>query len=276
MFSILPSQNETLSAASFRQHQWYVGKTKLRRSQHGRNFTRIISPRECWESRRSGSSTFRPRHRSKIRLNGTSTSEAASRISKNTFGGKGNRPTSSPSSLSSTHASNARERSGRCPPAFPHSPTPPERGGADAAPPSERGSGDGGVRKTPGDAGRVRRSKDAGGRGRSSGGVGYFELEQRLTEDEHTGCVGSGMLGPGITLKVYGDVWKWLDDIKVASLKNQVVEAHFSHVHVVSVARKAVIIAQVCLEWCTLFLPILLRFRLRANSARKKTRSAVR
>lgn len=89
-------------------------------------------------------------------------------------------------------------------------------------------------------------------RGGSSGrGVGYFELEQRLSVDEagagsDASSSSSGGRAPGITLKVYGDVWRWLVDGKVCALREQVVEARFSLVHVTSVARKAVAIAQVC------------------------------
>ena len=60
------------------------------------------------------------------------------------------------------------------------------------------------------------------------------------------GASGSGAgIGPGVTLKVYGDVWRWLGDPKVCSMKEKVVEARFSLVHVASVARKAAAIAQV-------------------------------
>lgn len=78
-----------------------------------------------------------------------------------------------------------------------------------------------------------------------SGGVGYFELEQRLRQGGLDGGANSSMPGPGITLKVYGDVWRWLRDSEVCVLQDQVVEAQFSHVHVVSVARRAAAIAQV-------------------------------
>lgn len=59
------------------------------------------------------------------------------------------------------------------------------------------------------------------------------------------GASDTGAVGPGITLKVYGDVWRWLGDGKVCSLREQVVEAQFSHVHVASIAEKAAAIAQV-------------------------------
>lgn len=79
--------------------------------------------------------------------------------------------------------------------------------------------------------------------------MGYFELEQRFgkeTVGSLGGASGSGAgIGAGITLKVYGDVWRWLGDPKVCSLKEQVVEARFSLVHAASVARKAAAIAQV-------------------------------
>lgn len=92
------------------------------------------------------------------------------------------------------------------------------------------------------------RSKDHRGigRGRVSRGVGYFELEQRVGKEiGGVGGVSGGVTGAGITLKVYGDVWRWLGDPKVCSLKDQVVEARFSLVHVASLARKAAAIAQV-------------------------------
>lgn len=97
------------------------------------------------------------------------------------------------------------------------------------------------------------RASGGGGGGRGGGGgVGYFELEQRLgvaatNEGERSaeGAEASGRDGISITLKVYGDVWRWLADDKVCSLSEQVVEARFSLVHVTSVARKAVTIAQV-------------------------------
>ena len=83
--------------------------------------------------------------------------------------------------------------------------------------------------------------------------MGYFELEQRLDVATAEGGGGSaassgatsGGGGISITLKVYGDVWRWLADDKVCSLREQVVEARFSLVHVTSVARKATKIAQV-------------------------------
>lgn len=84
--------------------------------------------------------------------------------------------------------------------------------------------------------------------------MGYFELEQRFGKEVTVGSIGrasgsggggGGGVGPGITLKVYGDVWRWLGDPKVCSLKDQVVEARFSLVHAASVARKAAAIAQV-------------------------------
>lgn len=83
--------------------------------------------------------------------------------------------------------------------------------------------------------------------------MGYFELEQRLDVATAQGGGGSaassgatsGGGGISITLKVYGDVWRWLADDKVCSLREQVVEARFSLVHVTSVARKATTIAQV-------------------------------
>eukprot|EP00903_Cladosiphon_okamuranus_P021119 g19400.t1 len=91
-----------------------------------------------------------------------------------------------------------------------------------------------------------------GGSGGSGGGVGYFELEQRLSAAAAEG--GARSAAPGarkssgggisITLKVYGDVWRWLADDKVCSLREQVVEARFSLVHVTSVAKKAAVIAQ--------------------------------
>lgn len=95
-------------------------------------------------------------------------------------------------------------------------------------------------------SGSGRRSKDPG---RGGGGVGYFELEQRLGGDEKG--VGPGGLGSGITLKVFGDVWRWLGDGKVCSLREEVVEANFSHVHVRSVIKKAGAIAKVrvCVLW---------------------------
>lgn len=45
--------------------------------------------------------------------------------------------------------------------------------------------------------------------------------------------------------QVYGDVWRWLGDSKVGSLREKVVEAQFSYVHVDSLAKKAHAIAQV-------------------------------
>ena len=80
--------------------------------------------------------------------------------------------------------------------------------------------------------------------------MGYFELEQRLgaagaPRDSGAGATAAASGGGGITLKVYGDVWRWLGDGKVCSLREQVVEARFSLVHVKSVARKAATIAQV-------------------------------
>ena len=99
------------------------------------------------------------------------------------------------------------------------------------------------------DSGDRSRDRGGGGRGRVSRGVGYFELEQRFgkeTVGSLGGASGSGAgIGPGITLKVYGDVWRWLGDPKVHSLKDQVVEARFSLVHAASVAKKAAAIAQV-------------------------------
>lgn len=87
------------------------------------------------------------------------------------------------------------------------------------------------------------------------GGVGYFELEQRLGAAaaaeggggaySASAAAASDGGGISITLKVYGDVWRWLADDKVCSLREQVVEARFSLVHVTSVARKAAAIVQV-------------------------------
>lgn len=91
--------------------------------------------------------------------------------------------------------------------------------------------------------------------------MGYFELEQRLgvassaAEGEARFAASSGSAtasssdggGVSITLKVYGDVWRWLADDKVCSLREQVVEARFSLVHVSSVAKKAATMAQVLL-----------------------------
>lgn len=98
------------------------------------------------------------------------------------------------------------------------------------------------------------RESASGGRKGVTGGVGYFELEQRLREDVDVAAGegregGAGAVGPGITLKVYGDVWRWLGDGKVCSLREQVVEAQFSHVHVASIAKKAAAIAQVRLTF---------------------------
>lgn len=92
-----------------------------------------------------------------------------------------------------------------------------------------------------------------GGGGGGVGGIGYFELEQRLGVSAAEGGARSAAAaaaamdsrGISITLKVYGDVWRWLADDKVCSLREQVVEARFSLVHVTSVARKATAIAQV-------------------------------
>lgn len=83
--------------------------------------------------------------------------------------------------------------------------------------------------------------------------MGYFELEQRLgvaAAAEDSGALLEASPAPGrggvtITLKVYGDVWRWLADDKVCSLREQVVEARFSLVHVASVAKKAAAIAEV-------------------------------
>lgn len=99
-------------------------------------------------------------------------------------------------------------------------------------------------------------SSSSGGQGSSTssgGGVGYFELEQRLgataaeggARSAAPGATTSGGGGISITLKVYGDVWRWLADDKVCSLREQVVEARFSLVHFTSVAKKAAAIAQV-------------------------------
>lgn len=78
-----------------------------------------------------------------------------------------------------------------------------------------------------------------------SGRVGYFELEQCLQEDGvRLEAVGSSP-GPGITLKVYGDVWRWLSDGRVLSLGEKVVEVQFSYVHVDRLAKKATAVAQV-------------------------------
>lgn len=123
------------------------------------------------------------------------------------------------------------------PPSSSHSPTPPDRASLLAR------VGTSGA----GRAGGRRRSRESGSAaGGVFGAVGYFELEQRLREDGMVvDTAGSGLLGPGISLKVYGDVWKWLGDEKVNSLKEQVVEAHFSHIHVNSVARRAATIAEV-------------------------------
>ena len=74
--------------------------------------------------------------------------------------------------------------------------------------------------------------------------MGYFELEQRVPEDGirfGAACA----LEPGITLNVYGDVWRWLSDEKVCLLKEKVFQVQFLYVHVDSVARKAAAIAQV-------------------------------
>lgn len=237
--------------------------------------------RECWERRGSGSTSSRPRHRTPRHENKGVIGNAATTCGGG-VGGGGARGPPSPS---------------------PRSPTPPEsrrtsaaghaRGGTGSA----SGAGTLAVAKTieGGDAGGASvsgfRSRDAnsegkggggGGRGRRggagvSGGVGYFELEQRISRtgghDDGDSCGRSGARdragddadaagaeeaqegerssrsrkesGPGITLKVYGDVWRWLGDEKVCSLREKVVEARFSLVHVASVARKAHKIAQV-------------------------------
>lgn len=91
-----------------------------------------------------------------------------------------------------------------------------------------------------------RQSKDQGRTtGGMSGRVGYFELEQCLQEDMIRLKATGSSPGPGITLKVYGDVWRWLSDSRVSSLGEKVVEVQFSYVHVDRLAKKAAAVAQV-------------------------------
>ncbi|CAM9946931.1 unnamed protein product, partial [Hapterophycus canaliculatus] len=194
---------------------------------------------ECWERRGRASTSSRPRHRTPGREN----IKAISGNNGSTGGGVGGGARSSPSPS-------------------PRSPIPPESrrtssaghpgSGSRAAVTNDGGVGVGGGAggEREGGAGKGRR-----GRGGVSGGVGYFELEQRISRKDGKGEAarteegerlsrsrqGSGS---GITLKVYGDVWRWLGDEKVCSLREKVVEARFSLVHVTSVARKAEAIAQ--------------------------------
>lgn len=90
------------------------------------------------------------------------------------------------------------------------------------------------------------RSKDQGRTtGVMSGRVGYFELEQCLQEDRVRLEATGRSPRPGITLKVYGDVWRWLSDSRVHSLGENVVEVQFSYVHMDRLAKKAAAVAQV-------------------------------
>ncbi|CAM9532429.1 unnamed protein product [Ectocarpus fasciculatus] len=209
--------------------------------------------RACWERRGGGSITTRARHRSPR----DSTSAGRDNTIKKTTAHVKPPPASLSSCSAPTGpdpADNSNTGGGAVPPRpeppppSPRSPTPPSRR---TSPSANTGSEVEGTAKTGGGVGG-RRSRDAGRRGSISGGVGYFELEQRLRHnrmgvgDVAVATSGGGVPGgaSGITLKVYGDVWRWLGDGKVCSLREQVVEARFSLVHVTSVARKASIISQ--------------------------------
>ncbi|CAM9322367.1 unnamed protein product [Ectocarpus sp. 12 AP-2014] len=206
---------------------------------------------EFWERRGGGSITSRARHRS----HRDSTSAGRDNTSRKTSANVKPPPASSSSCSTPTRpdpADNSNTGGGAVPPRpeppppSPRSPTPPSRRTSSSA---NIGSEVAGVARTGGGVGG-RRSRDTGRRGSISGGVGYFELEQRLRHNRMgVGDVvasGGGVPGGagGITLKVYGDVWRWLGDGKVCALREQVVEARFSLVHVISVARKASTIAQ--------------------------------
>ncbi|CBJ27201.1 Hypothetical leucine rich repeat protein [Ectocarpus siliculosus] len=211
----------------------------------------IEAARECWERRGGGSITSRARHRSSR----DSTSTGKDNTSRKTSAHVKPPPASSPSCSAPTGpnpADSSNTGGGAVPPRpeppppSPRSPTPPSRRTSSSA---NTGSEVAGVARTGGGVGG-RRSGNAGRRGSISGGVGYFELEQRLRHNRmgvgDVAASGGGVPGGagGITLKVYGDVWRWLGDGKVCSLREQVVEARFSLVHVTSVARKASTIAQ--------------------------------
>ncbi|CAM9550777.1 unnamed protein product, partial [Ectocarpus sp. 13 AM-2016] len=206
---------------------------------------------EFWERRGGGSITSRAGHRSPR----DSTSAGKDNTSRKTSAHVKPPPASSSSCSTPTSpdpADNSNTGGGAVPPrpepppANPRSPTPPSRRTSSSA---NTGSEMVGVTRTGGGV-RGRRSRDTGRRGSISGGVGYFELEQRLRHNRmgvgDVAASGGGVPGGagGITLKVYGDVWRWLGDGKVCSLREQVVEARFSLVHVISVARKASTIAQ--------------------------------
>lgn len=51
---------------------------------------------------------------------------------------------------------------------------------------------------------------------------------------------------PPALAQVYGDVWNWLDDNRVCSLKEKIVEAQFSFMHIDSLIKKMAIIEKVC------------------------------
>ncbi|CAB1097233.1 unnamed protein product [Ectocarpus sp. CCAP 1310/34] len=236
----------TLKRAKTDREEWE--KTALKERREAIEAARRA---ECWERRGGGSITSRARHRNPR----DSTTAGKDSTSRKTSAHVKPPPASSSSCSAPTGpgpADNSNTGGGAVPPRpeppppNPRSPTPPSRRTSSLA---NTGSEVAGVTRTVGGVGG-RRSRDTGRRGSISGGVGYFELEQRLRHKSmgvgdvaaSGGGVPSG--AGGITLKVYGDVWRWLGDGKVCSLREQVVEARFSLVHVTSVARKASTIAQ--------------------------------
>ncbi|CAM9327369.1 unnamed protein product [Chrysoparadoxa australica] len=79
--------------------------------------------------------------------------------------------------------------------------------------------------------------------------VGYFELEKRCEE------AGSNRRGAPMSLRVYGDVWLWMEDPKVARLSEEVERVSFAYVHVDRVSAHASAMARKFPNLTTLQLP---------------------